>query len=51
MMSGIVIISISTNELLLTGSYGPMSGQSYLKYDFWALFEHFHFMKVSNEYV
>ena len=28
------------------GAYGPKIGQNCMKYDFWALFDHFHFEKI-----
>ena len=27
-------------------AYGPKVGQNYMKYDFWALYDHFHFKKI-----
>ena len=32
-------------------AYGPKIGQNFLKYDFWALFDHFHFKKDSDKFI
>ena len=38
----------SRSKGLSNGSYVPKFDKITLKYDFFALFEHFHFMKVRN---